>query len=64
MNTLLNKSNPLLIHGKSGSGKSCLSMNLSDNMVVTKIDSSMLKNIKDKPITINKYNKILISSLK
>ena len=48
MNTLLNKSKPLLIHGGSGSGKSYLSMNLSNDMVLTKIDSSMLKTIKSK----------------
>ena len=48
MNTLLNKSKPLLIHGGSGSGKSYLSMNLSNEMVLTKIDSSMLKIIKSK----------------
>ena len=48
MNTLLNKSKPLLIHGKPGSGKSYLSMNLSDGMVITKVDSSMLKSIKIK----------------
>ena len=53
MNTLLNKSNPLLIHGNPGSGKSYLSMNLSSNMVVTKIDSSMLKTIKNKDYLIN-----------
>jgi hypothetical protein len=53
MNTLLNKSNPLLIHGNPGSGKSYLSMNLSDNMVVTKIDSSMLKTIKSKDYLID-----------
>lgn len=53
MNTLLNKSNPLLIHGNPGSGKSYLSMNLSDNMVVTKIDSSMLKSIKSKDYLID-----------
>lgn len=48
MNTPLNKSKPLLIHGNPGSGKSYLSMNLLNDMVVTKIDSSMLKTIKSK----------------
>jgi len=47
MNTL-NKSKPLLIYGKPGIGKSHLADNLSDGMVVTKIDSSMLKTIKKK----------------
>jgi adenylate kinase family enzyme len=47
MNTL-NKSKPLLIYGKPGIGKSYLADNLSDGMVVTKIDSSMLKTIKTK----------------
>lgn len=48
MNTLLNKSKPLLIYGKPGSGKSYLSCKLSNDMVVTKIDSSMLKTIRTK----------------
>jgi len=48
MNTLLNKRSPLLIHGNPGTGKSYLSMDLLSDMVVTKIDSSMLKTIKSK----------------
>tara|TARA_B100000161_G_C33537671_1_gene409151 strand:- start:13 stop:1062 length:1050 start_codon:yes stop_codon:yes gene_type:complete len=47
MNTLLNKNKPLLIHGSPGSGKSYKSDILSEGMVVTKIDSSMLKGIKN-----------------
>jgi archaellum biogenesis ATPase FlaH len=67
MNTLLSKSKPLLIHGGSGTGKSYLSVNLSDNMVVTKIDSSMLKTIKSKDYLldiIKKHNVTMMFSEK
>jgi|TARA_Y100000389_G_scaffold6778_1_gene6493 hypothetical protein len=48
MNTLLNKSKPLLIHGNPGSGKTHVALGLVNDMVLTKIDSSMLKSIKNK----------------
>lgn len=67
MNTLLNKSKLLLIHGKPGSGKTHLSMNLSNDMVLTKIDSSMLKTIKSKDYLldiIKKHNVTMMFSEK
>lgn len=48
MNIILKKNKPLLIHGGPGIGKTYQSLELSKNMVITKIDSSMLKNIKNK----------------
>ena len=48
MNSLLNKSKPLLIHGLPGSGKTQIALEIAKDMVLTKIDSSMLKSIKTK----------------
>lgn len=49
----IQKNKPLLIHGKSGSGKTHLALELSKDMVLTKIDSSMLKSIKNKDYILN-----------
>lgn len=48
MNILLEKNKPLLIHGLPGSGKTHLALELAKDMIITKIDSSMLKSIKNK----------------
>lgn len=48
MTLLLQKNKPLLIHGNPGSGKTHMALELTKDMIVTKIDSSMLKSIKDK----------------
>ena len=44
----IQKNKPLLIHGLSGSGKTHLALELSKDIILTKIDSSMLKSIKNK----------------
>ncbi|MAD57183.1 MAG: hypothetical protein CMK44_01240 [Porticoccus sp.] len=53
MNIHIDKNKPLLIHGKSGSGKTHVALELSKDMVLTKIDSSMLKSIKNKDYILN-----------
>lgn len=47
MDILLEKNKPLLIHGLPGSGKTHVALELAKDMVLTKIDSSMLKSIKN-----------------
>lgn len=44
----IKKDKPLLIHGLPGSGKTHMALKLAKDMVLTKIDSSMLKSIKNK----------------
>jgi len=46
MDILLEKNKPLLIHGLPGSGKTHIALEMAKGMVITKIDSSMLKTIK------------------
>ena len=48
MNIPIDKNKPLLIHGLPGSGKTHMALKLAKDMVLTKIDSSMLKSIKNK----------------
>lgn len=44
----IQKDKPLLIHGLPGSGKTHMALKLAKDVVLTKIDSSMLKSIKNK----------------
>lgn len=53
MDIHIDKNKPLLIQGKSGSGKTHIALELSKDMVLTKIDSSMLKSIKNKDYLLN-----------
>lgn len=53
MNIPIDKNKPLLIHGTPGSGKTHLALELTKDMVLTKIDNSMLKSIKNKDYILN-----------
>ena len=44
---LLQKNKPLLIYGKSGSGKTHLALELLKDTILLRIDSIFLKDIKD-----------------
>ena len=53
MNIQIDKNKPLLIHGTPGSGITHVALELTKDMVLTKIDNSMLKSIKNKDYILN-----------